>query len=207
MTSSHSQSTIGSSKYGSWRVHIIIVRSREGNVKNIHSFIIIQQLYRHFLISVFCLWKVLFIWAVKVKCLIGCRYNNRRSSSLSHRGLRHLCLPNQTKYRSAVFRIMTFWCGSGSWSCYFRHWPSRRKKKKFCLLLFEGTFTSFFIDKSPKDVTKQYEVFSYYFWFMIEGSESGSGSIPLTNRSGSVRPRSMWIRCIRIRNIVAKAWH
>ncbi len=34
--------------------------------------------------------------------------------------------------------------GSGSGSCYFRHWPSRRqqktnlKKKFFCLLLFEG---------------------------------------------------------------------
>jgi hypothetical protein len=29
------------------------------------------------------------------------------------------------------------------------------KKKFFCLLLFEGTFTSFFKDKSPKEVTKQ----------------------------------------------------
>jgi hypothetical protein len=29
------------------------------------------------------------------------------------------------------------------------------KKKFFCLLLFEGTFTSFFKDKSQKEVTKQ----------------------------------------------------
>jgi hypothetical protein len=29
------------------------------------------------------------------------------------------------------------------------------KKKFFCLLLFEGTFTSFFKDKSKKEVTKQ----------------------------------------------------
>jgi hypothetical protein len=29
------------------------------------------------------------------------------------------------------------------------------KKKFFCLLFFEGTFTSFFKDKSSKEVTKQ----------------------------------------------------
>ncbi len=49
---------------------------------------------------------------------------------------------------------MTFCCGSGS--CYFRHWPSRGQQKTnflqnfFCLLLFEGTFTSFFKDKKFK---------------------------------------------------------
>jgi hypothetical protein len=42
--------------------------------------------------------------------------------------------------------------------------------------------------------------FSYYFCMMIEGSEAGSGSIPLTNGSGSGRPKNMWIRWIRIRN-------
>ncbi len=72
---------------------------------------------------------------------------------------------------------MTVWCGSGSgsgsaelclWlmdpdsdpdpdpgpgSCYFRHWPSKCQQKTnflfyfFCLLLFKGTFTSFFKDK------------------------------------------------------------
>jgi hypothetical protein len=38
--------------------------------------------------------------------------------------------------------------------------------------------------------------FCYYFCMMIEGS----GSIPLTNGSGSGRPKNMWIRWIRIRN-------
>ncbi len=43
--------------------------------------------------------------------------------------------------------------GFGSGSCYFRTWPSRCQQKTnfwlnfFCLLLFEGTFTSFFKDK------------------------------------------------------------
>jgi hypothetical protein len=72
---------------------------------------------------------------------------------------------------------MTFWCGSGSrsadpclWlmdpdpgsgSCYFRHRPSRCQQKTnlffnfFCLILFEGTVTSFFKDKMSKRVTKQ----------------------------------------------------
>ncbi len=42
---------------------------------------------------------------------------------------------------------------SGSGSCYFRHWPSRRQQKTnsfykfFCLLLVKGIFTSFFKDK------------------------------------------------------------
>ncbi len=48
--------------------------------------------------------------------------------------------------------------GSGSGSCYFRHWLSRRqqktnlKKKFFCLL---GTFWRYIYIKSPKEVTKQ----------------------------------------------------
>jgi hypothetical protein len=48
--------------------------------------------------------------------------------------------------------------------------------------------------------------YSYYFCMMIEGSRSGAGagagSIRLTNGSGSGsrRPKTMWIRWIRIRN-------
>ncbi len=41
--------------------------------------------------------------------------------------------------------------------------------------------------------------FSDYFCMMIKGSGAGSGSIPLTNGSGSGRPKNMWIR---IRNTV-----
>jgi hypothetical protein len=58
----------------------------------------------------------------------------------------------------------------------------------FCLLLLEGTFTSFFKDKSQKESqNSRNQCFSYYFCLMIERSGAGSesGSIPLTNGSGS----------------------
>ncbi len=45
---------------------------------------------------------------------------------------------------------------------------------------------------------------SYYFCLMIEGS--GSGSVALTNGSGSRRPKNIWIRRIRIRNTAWKSW-
>ena len=54
--------------------------------------------------------------------------------------------------------------------------------------------------KSPKEVTEQQESkFSYYFCLMIEVSGSGAGSIPLTNGSGSRRPKNTCFRWIRIR--------
>jgi hypothetical protein len=61
----------------------------------------------------------------------------------------------------------------------------------FCLILFEGTFTSFFKDKKSKRVTKnsRNQGFSYYFCMMMEGS--GSGSKPLTKGSGSGGPKNM----------------
>jgi hypothetical protein len=49
-------------------------------------------------------------------------------------------------------------------------------KKYFCLLLFEGTFTSFSKDKIYKRSHKQGSMFSYYFCLMIEGSGSGAGA-------------------------------
>ncbi len=98
---------------------------------------------------------------------------------------------------------------NGSGSCYFRHWPSRCQQKTnfyflflICLLLFEGTFTSFFKDKSQKESqNSRNQGFSIYFCMMIEGSGSRarSGSIPLTSGSGSGKPKNMWIRWIRIR--------
>jgi hypothetical protein len=67
--------------------------------------------------------------------------------------------------------------------------------------------TSFSKIKSQKEVTKQYlgiKVFLTFFCFVVEGSRSGagSGSIPLTDGSGSGsrRPKNMWIRWILIRN-------
>jgi hypothetical protein len=69
------------------------------------------------------------------------------------------------------------------------------KKKFFCLLLFEGTFTSLFKDKKSKRSHKTESTFFFPFCLMIEGS----GSIPLTNGSGSGSRRPKNIR-IRIRN-------
>ncbi len=89
-------------------------------------------------------------------------------------------------------------CGSrcGSRSCYFRHWPSRRQKNEFkkkisAYYFLKAHLHNFSKIKSPKEVTKQ--GFSYFFYLMIEGSgsEAGSesGSIHLTNGSGSGRPK------------------
>jgi hypothetical protein len=105
---------------------------------------------------------------------------------------------------------MTFWCasGSGSWirillfsSLTFKMTTKNKFfKKNFCLLLFEGTFTSFFKDKKSKNTqNSRNQSFSYYFCMMTEGSGSESGSTLLTNGSGSGRPKNMWIRLIRIR--------
>ncbi len=90
---------------------------------------------------------------------------------------------------------------SGSGTCYFRQWPSRRQQIFLCLLLFETTFTLFFEDKSHKEVRRsRNQGFSYYFCLMIERSGSGAGSVPLTNGSGSGRPKN--IRIIRLRILI-----
>jgi hypothetical protein len=64
-------------------------------------------------------------------------------------------------------------------------------KKIFCILLFEGTFTSFSKVKCQKEVTKQSKSrFFLLFCLVIEGSGAGSGSR---------RPKNTWIRWIGIR--------
>jgi hypothetical protein len=74
------------------------------------------------------------------------------------------------------------------------------KKKFFCLLLFDGTITLFFNDKNSDRSHKTIgSKISYYFCLLISGSGAGAGSIPLTNGSGSRRPKNTWIR-FRIRN-------
>ncbi len=79
---------------------------------------------------------------------------------------------------------MTFWCGFGSGSgstdpCLWLMVPDPGKIKS---------------QKESQNCRNQ--GFSYYFFMMIKGSRSraGSGSIPLTNGSGSGRPKNMWIR-------------
>ncbi len=98
-------------------------------------------------------------------------------------------------------------CGSGS--CYFRHWPSQDPNKKlifkkvFLLITFWRYMYIIFKDKKSKRSHKAVgiNVFLTFFCLVIEGSRSGSGSIPLTDGSGSGsrRPKNMWIRWIRIR--------
>ncbi len=70
-------------------------------------------------------------------------------------------------------------------------------RKVFLLITFEGTFTSFFKDKNSKRSHKTVGIKVFLIFLledrrMIEGS--GSRSIPLTNGSGSGRPKNMWIR-------------
>jgi hypothetical protein len=55
----------------------------------------------------------------------------------------------------------------------------------FCLLLFEGAFTSFFKDKKSYGGRKTVGI---KFCLMIEGSRS----VPLTNGSGSGRPKNTY---------------
>ncbi len=98
--------------------------------------------------------------------------------------------------------------GSGSGSCYFRHWPSRCQQKT----IFNTIFYAYYflkvhfhhfskIKRQKESLNSRNQGFSYYFCMMIEGS--GSGSISLTSGSGSWRPKNMWIRIqIRIRNTV-----
>jgi hypothetical protein len=58
------------------------------------------------------------------------------------------------------------------------------KRKFFCLLLIDGTFTSFFKDKKSKRSQKTgIKVFLYYFIFCLK--IEGYGSVPLANGSGS----------------------
>jgi hypothetical protein len=101
-------------------------------------------------------------------CLIKNLFSSSRTNFYPP-GLVHL-MPFYRKMveaHRAVFRSMTFWCGSGSGlpltkgsgsgSCSFRHLPSRCRQKTnfltfFFLFLFEGTFSK---KKSQKEVTKQ----------------------------------------------------
>jgi hypothetical protein len=111
--------------------------------------------------------------------------------------------------RELLLALLPFWCGSGSADPCLDYWiririldpdpaifvidlQDARKKLLFkhhffCLLLFGGTFTSFFKEKSQKESqNSRNQGFSHYFCMMIEGSGSG-------------RPKNMWIRWIRIR--------
>jgi hypothetical protein len=68
-------------------------------------------------------------------------------------------------------------------------------KSFFCLLHFEGTFTSFFKDKMSKRNHKTVGI-KVFLIILLDNRRmmEGSGSPPLTNGSGSGRPKNMWIR-------------
>ncbi len=74
--------------------------------------------------------------------------------------------------------FMTFWFGSGSRSCYFCHWPSGRQQKlifyrSFLLITFWKYIYIIFQRQKVKRSKKnsRNRGCSYYFFFMIEGSD------------------------------------
>ncbi len=94
---------------------------------------------------------------------------------------------------------------SGSWIriLLFSSLPSRCQQKTiFCLFLFEGTFTSFFKDKKSKRSHKTVPVgIKFYLLYLHDDRRIRirSRSGPLTNGSGSRRPKNIRIPRIRIR--------
>ncbi len=82
--------------------------------------------------------------------------------------------------------------------CY-KNTPAVNKGRRYILRHFSK------IKSQKESHNSRNQGFSYYFCMMREGagsgSESESGSIPLTNgfESGYGRPKNMWIRWIRIR--------
>ncbi len=101
------------------------------------------------------------------------------------------------KMPTKVFLLITFWRYI---YIALHRWKVVKTSTSFLLItpLFKGTFTSFFKDKKSYD---DHRCFSYYCCLMLEGS--GSGSLTLTNGSGSRRPKNIWILRIRIRNTAA----
>ncbi len=80
---------------------------------------------------------------------------------------------------------MTCWCGSGSGSCYFHHWPSRHQQETN--LNKKGSFSAYFFFKvhlhnfsnikSQKEVTKQLKS-RFFLLFLLNDTVEGSGSWP-----------------------------
>ncbi len=88
--------------------------------------------------------------------------------------------------------------GSGCGSCYFRQWSSRCQQKKFfCLLLFDGTFRSFFKDNKFIEMSQnsRNQCFSNYFCFMMEGS--GSAKLPKKTKIHADPDPPPWVHQIR----------
>ncbi len=80
---------------------------------------------------------------------------------------------------------LTSGSGCGSGSCYFRQWPSRRQQK---IIFFSLSF-----------LLVTFWRYIYIIFLRFIKKSQGSGSVSLTNRSGSGRPKNIWILRIRIR--------
>ncbi len=94
---------------------------------------------------------------------------------------------------------------NGSGSCFFVIDLQDASKNKFLNTIFSAYYFlklhlhHFLKIKSQKESqNSRNQGFPYFSCMMIEGSGSkagsGSGSIPLTSGSGSMRPKNMWIR-------------
>ncbi len=82
---------------------------------------------------------------------------------------------------------------SGSGSCYFRHWPSRRQHPKEnyfiqVFLLFEAIFTPFFKDKKSRRSHKTIGIKVFLLFLLYNRKiRKWSRRVPLTNGSRSRR--------------------
>ncbi len=102
--------------------------------------------------------------------------------------------------------FMIFWYGYGSGSADPSRWlmdplpfssltfkmPTKNLLLFFYFFYLLHHFSKIKSQKESQNSRNQ--GFSYYFCMMIEGSGSVSGSIPLTNASGSGKPKNKWIR-------------
>jgi hypothetical protein len=101
---------------------------------------------------------------------------------------------------------MSFWCGSGSGSgsCFLSSADKMPTKnfvfsKYFCLLLFEGTFTSISLQRQKvqkKSQNSRNQGYTYFLCLLMKGS----GYVQIMTGSGSGRPKNILILRIPIHN-------
>ncbi len=100
-------------------------------------------------------------------------------------------------------RTLPLTYGYGSGSCFFRQWLTKCQQKTiffskyFCLLLFEGTFTSVFIGKKSKRSNKIVEIsYNFVCWWKDRDPYLDPDPEPVQNNdgSGSGIPKNIRIR-------------
>ncbi len=133
---------------------------------------------------------------------------SERRSTLQHSALHRLIRPIyreiRTYCRGQCCGSVTFWYGSEFavlinpdpesdpdlvFLSVADKMPTKKKFQIFCLITFEGTFFSVFIDKKSKKGKKIVEIKVFLtFCLLTEGSGSRSGSVQNNDGSGSWRP-------------------